>query len=97
MYFKYYIKNLLHKYFPGGFGYYRYLPTFKDPNYNFMRDKHIIREKHNGKSGWKEEEKNNSSILYRDYSDYDEYLIHQIQKWNEILRINGGFDNKTIF
>ena len=66
----------------------------KDPQYVHERDKHPVRQKHHGKGGWQTNQ--DSSIIYRDYADYDEYLTHQKTKWDEILKVKGGFEKKVI-
>lgn len=91
---KFWIKTYLYKYTPGGYGYYRYLRRFADSKYVHERDKHPIRHKHYGQEGWKQEQE--QTVTYRDYENYDEYVIHQKQKFGEILKIYGGFNNKVI-
>ncbi len=63
-------------------------------DYNHQRDKHPTRKKHYGEHGWKERSTNN--ILKRNYSNYQEYIEHQKEKWNEMLKSKGGIDNITI-
>ncbi|MFX1259945.1 MAG: methyltransferase domain-containing protein, partial [Promethearchaeota archaeon] len=66
----------------------------KDPNYIHARDKHPVRYKHYGRSGW--QNKKQEDFQYRDYNNYEEYKTHQIQKFDEIIKIYGGFSNKII-
>ena len=85
---------MLYRYTPGGYGYYRSLREFKDPNYIHDRDKHTIRAKHHGADGW--QSNGDDGIIYRDYTDYEEYVVHQSVKLDEMLKIGGGFSNATI-
>ena len=94
MYLKFWFKTCLYYYVPGGYGYARHLHKFHDPDYIHNRDKHSIRDKHHAKSGWKEQ--NQGNLHYRDYKDYEEYVSHQEQKFDEILKIRGGFTNRII-
>ncbi len=72
----------------------RHLRKFRDPSYVYSRDKHSVRNRHHIQSGWKEQNKND--FHYRDYKDYQEYVNHQSQKFEEILKIRGGFTNRVI-
>jgi SAM-dependent methyltransferase len=89
----YVIKNLILR-TPLRYGYYLHLRNSRDKSYDFESDKHPVRKKHHGEQGWKK--KNSGEFLYRDYSSYDEYVIHQSQKFTEMLKLNGGFPNRTI-
>jgi SAM-dependent methyltransferase len=91
---KFWLKTALYFLTPGGFGYYRQLRQRVDPGYFHERDKHPVREKHYGGGGWKEEAE--GAILSRDYESYDEYLTHQRQKLDELLKIKGGFSNTDV-
>ena len=91
----FWLKTLLHRVVPGGFGYHRRLRTKVDPNYVHERDKHAVRHKHHGAGGWKEAD-DATGIQRRDYSDYDEYLTHQKLKLDEMLKTKGGFTNAEI-
>jgi len=89
----YYIKNLiLHT--PFHYGYYLHLQKFQDKSYDFESDKHPIRKKHYGNHGWKK--RTDGEFRYRDYSSYDEYVTHQSEKFTELLKLSGGFSNRTI-
>lgn len=88
-------KSLLYRFLPGGFGYYRKLKKYKKENYDFEKEKHAVRKKHNSQNGWQENFQ--GDWRSRDYADYNEYVTHQKQKFEEILKIDGGFDNQTIF
>lgn len=94
MHLKFRFKTALYRYMPGGYGYVRILRRLYDPNYLYSRDKHNVRNKHHAKGGWKEQ--NQGSFHYRDYKDYEEYISHQSQKFNEILKMRGGFTNQAI-
>ncbi len=93
---RFWIKSYLYKVIPisGGYGYYRYLHRYTDPNYDFKRDKHPVRYKHSGQEGWRKQKE--QGITYRDYTNYEEYVIHQKQKFDEMLKIEGGFSMKSI-
>jgi SAM-dependent methyltransferase len=91
---RFWVKTFLYRLTPGGYGYYRHLHRYQDPNYNHAQDKHAVRHKHFGSEGWKQEIK--STIIYRDYESYDEYIVHQQQKFDEMLKITGGFTNRTV-
>jgi len=94
MHLRFWIKTALHRYVPGGYGYARHLRRFRDPNYLHSRDKHNVRDKHHATGGWKEQ--NQGKFHYRDYEDYEEYVSHQGQKFEEILKMRGGFTNLAI-
>ena len=89
----YQLKNLVLR-TPFSYGYYRQLKGNRDASYDHNRDKHPVRDKHHGEEGWKSEQEEN--FRYRNYSSYEEYVSHQSQKFNEILKMEGGFDNKII-
>jgi len=91
---KFWLKTALHRLTPGGFGYHRKLQACADASYDHERDKHPVRQKHTGASGWKESD--GTGIQLRDYSDYDEYLTHQKQKLDEMLKMKGGFSNEDL-
>ena len=92
-YFRYHLKNLILR-TPFSYGYYSHLKKYRNRLYDFEIEKHPVRDKHYSKEGWKP--KWDGNVHYRDYSSYEEYKTHQIQKFNEILSFRGGFDNKTI-
>ena len=94
MYLKFWVKTFIHDFFPGGYGYYRYLHEFRDTGYVHDRDKHPVRNKHHGKGGWKEQKK--EGLRYRDYATYEEYVTHQKQKFDEMLKVRGGFTKRDI-
>lgn len=87
-------KTILHFIVPGGYGYHRKLKKLVELEYDQGHDKSPLRYKHNGVEGWKAIEL--KGITYRNYSDYEEYVTHQKLKFDEMLKIKGGFDNKTI-
>lgn len=91
---RFWIKTLLHKITPGGFGYNRKLKNFRDPDYNHELHKHQVRQKHHGSGGWKETP--HGKFHYRDYADYEEYVTHQKQKWDEMLKAKGGLSGGEI-
>src|SRR4051812_45097797 len=66
-----------------------------DREYKVLRDRHPVREKHNGQTGWGSAA-DADGIVRRDYANYDEYVLHQQQKLEEILRAKGGFSRRQI-
>jgi len=56
----------------------------QDAGYTHDRDKHEVREKHHGEGGWKVEKED--GVLKRDYASYEEYVIHQKQKLDEMIK-----------
>lgn len=84
----YLLKNLALQLVPFSYGHYRKFRSMMDKSYVHERDKHKIRNKHYGSEGWKDDV--SSQIRYRDYTNYEEYLIHQKLKWDEILKSQGG-------
>ncbi len=90
----FFLKTLLYL-FPGGYGHYKHARRYKDNTYVHERDKHPVRFKHTGKSGWKQQS-TTMGFRYRDYGSYEEYKHHQAQKIWEILKIEGGFTNLVI-
>ena len=95
IYSKFWIKTLLHRLTPGGFGHMRKLRSQTDPNYLHERDKHPVRQKHHGAGGWKEAD--GDGLQQRDSADYEEYLTHQKLKLDEMLKMKGGFSNEDVF
>ncbi len=93
IHFLYTLKNLVLR-TPIRYGYYRTLGMYRDSAYDFESDKHPVRSKHYGQEGWKSEFE--GEFQYRDYASYDEYVAHQSQKFNEILKTSGGFDNRSL-
>ncbi len=90
------IKSLLYRFTPGGYGHYRNLRKYKDEGYIHERDRHPVRQKHHGGGGWRED-RDACGIKQRDYANYEEYLTHQQQKLDEMLKMKGGFSNEDIF
>jgi hypothetical protein len=91
---RFFIKTFLYRYVPGGYGYIRRLRNYKDTSYGFDKEKHPLRNKHHGMSGWREEKI--EGIISRDYESYDEYVTHQSLKLMELLKLRGGFSNEAI-
>jgi SAM-dependent methyltransferase len=94
MHLKFWFKTALYRYVPGGYGYARHLRRFHDPDYLHSRDKHSIRDKHHAKGDWNAQKQ--EDFYYRNYKDYEEYVSHQKQKFQEILKMRGGFTNLAI-
>lgn len=88
----YWLKTALYGAVPGGFGYMRQLRAERRRDFDLVRDRHPVREKHNSQSGWQPD----MTITRRTYRDYQEYVTHQQQKYHEILHMYGGFSNRTI-
>lgn len=91
---KYWIKNQLYLRTPGGWGHYRYLRSLKQEDYEHERDKHEVRRKHFGEEGWSDEKR--EGLQYRSYETYDEYVAHQVQKFDEILKMGVGYTNGVV-
>jgi SAM-dependent methyltransferase len=66
-------------------------PTGYDAN----RDRNPVRQRHNRHTGWEAEE-SADGLLRRNYASYEEYVVHQQQKLDEIVKAHGGFSRKTI-
>jgi SAM-dependent methyltransferase len=92
---RFWVRSGLHRWTPGGFGSYRRVRTYRDPTYVHERDKHDVRRKHFEHEGWRREAED--GIRRRDYADYDEYVVHQQQKLDEILKLGGGFSNASVY
>jgi SAM-dependent methyltransferase len=90
----FWLKQPLYRWTPGGFGYYRKLRRCVDPGYVHERDKHPVRSKHFGAEGLKPPDA--EGFVRRDYDSYDEYVQHQRQKLDEILRTGRGFSNTAV-
>lgn len=87
-------KTALYRLTPGGFGYYRRLRRYRNPRYEHARDMHSVRRRHNGSTGWGTTDER--GLKTRSYDSYDEYVVHQQQKLEEILKIDGGFSNAVV-
>ena len=87
-------KSLVYRVTPGGYGYYRKLRRLEDPSYDHERDKHPVRRKHYETYGWREGVE--GGLRRRDYADYDEYVVHQRQKLDEVLKLGGFFSNRRV-
>jgi hypothetical protein len=88
-------KSAAHRLMPGGLGHYRDLRRLEDPSYDHERDKHPVRRKHYETHGWRDEVED--GLHRRDYEDYGEYLVHQQQKLDEVLKLGGFFSNRSVF
>lgn len=88
-------KSIAYRLAPGSFGYYRTLRRLEDPSYDHERDKHPVRRKHYETYGWRDDVE--SGLQRRDYTDYNEYLVHQKQKLDEVLKLGGFFSNRAVF
>ncbi|MBF0357442.1 MAG: methyltransferase domain-containing protein [Magnetococcales bacterium] len=91
---KFFGKNILNRLWPWNRGYYALLNRQEKSSYNFATDKHAVRHKHSGDSGW--DNSKQSKIKHRDYQDYQEYVVHQQQKLDEMLAIKGGFSKEVV-
>jgi SAM-dependent methyltransferase len=90
----FWLRQPLYRWTPGGFGYYRKLRRHADPGYVYERDKHPVRSKHHGAEGLRLPDA--EGFVRRDYDSYEEYVEHQRQKLDEILRIGQGFSNAAV-
>lgn len=91
----YRVKNVLHLLTPGGWGYQRTLRRLRDPSYDLARDMHPVRRKHYGQEGWRPE-LDTRGFRRRDYDSYDEYLLHQQQKFTELLKLGLVRGNRSV-
>jgi len=91
----FWLKAPLYRLTPGGFGHYRKLKRYPNHAYDYMRDRHAVRRKHFGSSGLRPP--NESGLVTRDYEDYDEYVVHQRQKLDEMLKSGDVFSNDVVF
>jgi SAM-dependent methyltransferase len=91
---RYRAKNAVYRSVPGSVGYYRFLRGQRDPGYVHARDMHPVRLKHNADSGWTSEE---GPLRRRDYASYEEYVTHQRQKLDELLKMGTFFStNRSV-
>lgn len=84
---RFWLKTALYRWTPGGYGRYRLLRRLKDPAYDHARDRHRVRELHNATTGWSTTV--SDGLRTRRYGSYDEYVTHQRQKLEEILKVGG--------
>lgn len=63
--------------------------------YDVHRDRHPVRQKHNGQGGW-QAAPSEDGLLRRDYASHEEYVLHQQQKLDELLKLKGGFSRAQI-
>lgn len=89
------MKTGLYRHTPGGYGYMRRLQSGSDPGYVHERDMHPVRKIHHGGAGW-DESVDEDGLRRRAYSSYDEYVTHQRQKFDEVIKMQGGFSNETV-
>jgi SAM-dependent methyltransferase len=90
----FWLRQPLYRWTPGGFGYYRTLKRYADPAYVHERDRHPVRQKHHDAEGLLPPDEH--GFVRRDYDSYDEYVEHQRQKLEEILRLGRGFSNAAV-
>lgn len=86
----YYFKTLLYAVAGSQVGHYHALRRYKNPSYDYQRDRHPVRRRHNAEQGWQ------TPNLKRQYESYEEYLTHQAQKYQEIIQLYGGFSGYTL-
>jgi len=91
---KFWGKSIIYYLYPGGYGQYRRLNKYRESDYDHNLHKHPVRNKHELKQGWKDER--DAGIRYREYATYEEYVTHQKQKFDEILKIKGGFSGRQL-
>jgi SAM-dependent methyltransferase len=92
---RFWTKTALHLLVPGGWGYPRKLRRYSDSAYELERDLHPVRRKLRTASRWSSAEAA-EGIKRRGYDSYDEYIVHQRQKLDEILKTSGGFPNAVV-
>jgi hypothetical protein len=83
-------KSVLHRYWPGGYGYMRDLRHVKDTATYQAADVNPLYYAH---GGWQEAQ---PGIQKRAYTSYEEYLTHQKEKLNQILHLHGAFSGKVV-
>ena len=83
----------LYRWTPGGFGYYRTLRRLQDATYDDIRDRHPVRLKHRGAQALQEPDA--EGLVKRDYDTYSEYVLHQRQKLDAMLKV-GAFANREV-
>lgn len=87
-------KSALYYLTPGGYGYYRNLRKLRNSSYDPENDKSPVTLKHTKNEGW-EKQQDQGGIQYRDYDSYDEYLTHQKNKFDGIIK-DRGFSNSQV-
>lgn len=96
LFVRFWLKSMVYRLTPGGYGHYRRLRRCKDPSFDFEVDKHPLRGKHYGNEGWQTASK--QPFVYRSYDNYQEYVEHQSIKFDEVLRLSGaGFTNDVVW
>ena len=90
---KFFLKNLL-LFFRIKYGQYKEQERWLQKDYHFDQDKHPIRKIHNANSGWSHQ--NDRIFRYRKYDTYSDYLVHQKQKFTEILKLRGGLSSQDL-
>jgi hypothetical protein len=84
----------LYRWTPGGFGYYRRLRRYADPAYDWEHDRDPVRLKHRRAEHLTDPD--TTGFVKREYTSYGEYVLHQRQKFDELLRLGWGFSNATV-
>ncbi len=87
-------KTPFYRWTPGGFGYYRRLRRYADPTLDDLRNRHPVRRKHFGSSGLRRPDE--TGLVRRDYESYEEYLVHQRQKLDVMIKSGHGFPNAVV-
>ncbi len=82
---KFWTKTFLYLYTPGGYGYYRHIRQYQEDNYVQTPGMEI---------DWKGYPPEN--VQYRNYENYDEYVKHQKQKFDMILKKGESFRNCSL-
>ena len=90
----FWLRSPLYRWTPGGFGYYRQLRRCGDPSYDWERDRHPVRARHRGAQSLAEPD--GEGFVKRRYASYEEYVVHQRQKLDEILVSGAGFTNASV-
>ncbi|MCA9912357.1 MAG: methyltransferase domain-containing protein, partial [Anaerolineae bacterium] len=77
-------KTLLHRYWPGGYGYMRTLRNHKEA-FEASRE---MKLRYGRADNWQAQ--SNGSILRRQYNSYEDYVAHQKEKFDNIITSSGG-------
>jgi hypothetical protein len=91
---KFWCKTWLYRTVPGGYGYYRRLHRYQDPDYRTQATLPPVVRKYLEPAGWNPEP--DEGVTYRPYPAYAEYVAHQREKLGMLLKLHGGFSNAVV-
>ena len=93
---KFWFKTAIYYYTPGGYGFYRTIKKYKDPNcvpndasgtrHLYMNHDIFSTENSYSKGGFQ----------YRNYDNYEEYVAHQKSKFDIVLKMGNSFRNSSV-